>query len=84
MAAPISVAMTLLNTPPPPVIGACTVPYITALTESWNIIGGLLDVTNAFQNKILVPADRIYVLMPPYYLQWFWRSYPWIKIKYIK
>ena len=65
-------------------IGAYTAPSRIDLTGSWNIIEGLLDYTNAFQNTILAPSDRIYVLMPPYYLQCFWCCYPRIKIKYIK
>ena len=55
----------------PPVISTCTVPSSIVLTASWNIIGGLIDVTNAFQNTMLAPANRIYILMPPYFLQWF-------------
>ena len=52
-----------------PVMGACTVPYSTALTDSWNIIGGLIDVTNAFKNTILSPAEIFYILIPPYFLK---------------
>ena len=54
------------------------------LSGSLNLIGGVLDVTNTFQNTVIASADRIYATMPPYYLQRFWVLYPMIKIKYIK
>ena len=67
-----------------PIISAWRVSYIMALEASWNIIGLDIDDTKYFQNKILSPADRFYVPMPPYYLQWFMWRYLQINIKYSK
>ena len=36
----------------------------------------ILDVSNAFQNKKIPIHERFCVSPPPYYLDWFERSYP--------
>ena len=36
----------------------------------------ILDVSNAFQNKNVPIHERVCVRSPPYYLDWFERSYP--------
>ena len=52
-----------------PIISACIVSSSTSLTASWNIIGVVLEDTNSFKSTIIDLADRLYVPMPPYYLQ---------------
>ena len=52
-----------------PIISDCPVSYSMSLAASWNIIGGVLDNTNLFQNTILALSDRFYFMMPSYYLQ---------------
>ena len=36
----------------------------------------ILDVRNAFQNKNVHIHERVYVIPPPYYLDWFEIYYP--------
>ena len=36
----------------------------------------ILDVSNAFKNKNVTILDRVCVSPPPYYRDWFERSYP--------
>ena len=55
-----------------------------AITDSWNIIWGFLNVTNTSQNTILASADRVYVKIPPYYMQRFRRLYLHTQTKSIK
>ena len=66
------------------IISECPVSYSMAFSASCNIIGGVIDDTNYFKNTILALADRFYVPMPPYYLQWFMWRYLRINIKYSK
>ena len=63
------------------IISDCPVSYSMAFSASCNLIGGVIDDTNYFKTKILALADRFYVPMPPYYLQWFMWRYLWINIK---
>lgn len=63
-----------------PVAGACPVRTQLAISASWNLIVGVIDVTNAFQNTILPPHKREYVTLPPYYLEWFKRRHPLITV----
>ena len=36
----------------------------------------ILDVSNSFQNTNFTIHERVCVIPPPYYLEWFERSYP--------
>ena len=63
------------------IISGFTVSYSMAFSASCNLIGGVIDDTNSFQNTILALADRFYALFPPYYLQWFMWRYLRINIK---
>ena len=69
MVSPISTSLTSLIF----FIGAFPVHSSPALLASWNIVGGVLDVTNDFRNKIFATADRNYVTIPQYYSQHFWQ-----------
>ena len=60
---------------------ASTVCYIMYLVASWNIIGGVIETVNAFQNTVLAPSNIVYATMPSYYLDWFWQHFPHIHIK---
>ena len=63
-----------------------TLPFssIMDLADLCNIIGGVIDVTKYFQNTVLAPNVRVYIMKSPYYLQWFQQCDPWIHIKYSK
>ena len=47
-----------------------TIAYMHRVTAS------ILDDSNAFQNKNVPIHERVCVSPPPYYLEWFKRSYP--------
>ena len=40
------------------------------------LTASILDVSHAFQNTNVTIHERFYVIPPPYYLDWFERSYP--------
>ena len=44
------------------------------------IIASVLDVSNSFQNKTIPINERVCVSPPPYYLDWFERSYPHVTL----
>ena len=44
------------------------------------ITARVLDVSNALQNVIVPINERVCVSTPPYYLDWFERSYPSVTI----
>ena len=39
-----------------------------------------MDVTNCFQNTMIPPEERIWVNLPPRYMQWFKRTYPDVEV----
>ena len=40
------------------------------------LTASILDVSNAFQNKNLLIYERLCVITPPFYIDWFEKSYP--------
>ena len=44
------------------------------------LAASILDVSNAFQNTNVPIHERVFVSPPPYYLDWFKRSYPYIPL----
>ena len=40
----------------------------------------ILDVSNSFQNTNVTIHERVCVIPPPYYLEWFERSYPHVTL----
>ena len=44
------------------------------------ITARILDVINAFQNNNITINERVCVILPPYYLEWFEKYYPNITI----
>jgi hypothetical protein len=53
-----------------PVVDPTSIRLQVAFSCSQNYILGIIDVKNAFQNTIVPPSSRIYVTVPPTYLQW--------------
>ena len=47
-----------------------------AIADRHRLTASILDVSNAFQNKYVPSHERVCVIPPPYYLDWFERSYP--------
>jgi hypothetical protein len=64
-----------------PVATACSIRIVVALAAGHNMTIGIADVKNAFQNTMLPVGQRAHLTMPPYYLQWFRRKYPMVKIE---
>ena len=44
------------------------------------LTASILDVSNSFQNTNFPIHERVFVSPPPYYLDWFERSYPNVPI----
>ena len=44
------------------------------------LIVSILDVNNAFHNTNVPINEKVYVSPPPYFLDWFERSYPDVRI----
>ena len=40
-----------------------------------------LDVTSCFQNAMIPPDNRIWVSLPPRYMQWFKKPYPDVELE---
>eukprot|EP00978_Attheya_sp_CCMP212_P013210 scaffold33172_cov29-Attheya_sp.AAC.2 len=59
---------------------ACSIRIIVALAAGHTMTLAIADVKNAFQNTMIPVGERAHVTMPPYYLQWFRRKHPNIKI----
>jgi hypothetical protein len=57
-----------------PVVDPTSIRLQIAFSCSQNYILGIIDVKNAFQNTIVPPSSRIYVTVPPTYLQWLHES----------
>ena len=51
-----------------------------AIESMHRLTSRILDVSNVFQNKNVPIHARVYVSPPPYYIDWFERSYPNIPI----
>ena len=47
-----------------------------AIASIHRLTARILDVSNAFQNTKFPINERVCVSTPPYYLDWFERSYP--------
>ena len=47
-----------------------------AIADMHILTGMILDVSNAFQNTNVPINERVCVIPPPYYINWFERSYP--------
>ena len=41
----------------------------------------MIDVVNCFQNTLQAEHERLIITAPPYYLSWFQKNYPEIKIE---
>ena len=52
----------------------CTYPFTAHIIN--RLTARILDVSNEFQNKNVPIHERVCVSPPPYYLDWFERSYP--------
>ena len=52
-----------------------------ALSDSCNSIGGVLYITNSFQNKIHAPDDRFHAVIPTFDFQCFYKCLLRIHIK---
>ena len=46
------------------------------ISDMHRLTARILDVINSFQNKNLTIHDGVCVSPPPYYLDWFEKSYP--------
>ena len=56
------------------VIDSCRI--VIAIASRYGLIIFITDIKNAFQTTLLHPSERIYLHLPPYYLQWFNETYP--------
>jgi hypothetical protein len=60
---------------------ACSICVVVALAAGHNMTIGIDNIKNAFQNTMLPVSQPAHLTMPPYYLQWFCRKYPIVKIE---
>ena len=47
-----------------------------SIADIHRLSAGILDASDAFQNKNVPIHERVYVSPPPYYIDWFEKSYP--------
>ena len=52
----------------------------SAIAYMHRLIARILDVSNAFQNKNVPIYERFCVSPPPYYIDWFEISYPYVPL----
>ena len=52
-----------------------------AIVAAYNLTLASLDVTNCFQNTMIPPEKRIWVSLPPRYMQWFKKTYPDVDVE---
>ena len=64
-----------------PVSGISSLSIIISIAYAEGIVLFFLNISNAFQNKILPnPAERVYLRLPYIYLEWYKRKYPKIPL----
>ena len=51
-----------------------------AIASIHRLTARILDVSNVFKNKNFTIHERVCVIPPPYYLEWFERSYPHVTL----
>jgi len=56
------------------VIDSCRI--VIAIASRYGLVIYIIDIKNAFQTTLLHPNERIYLHLPPFYLQWFRETYP--------
>ena len=47
-----------------------------AIAGQLNLHLYVIDIKNAFQTTLLDPSERLYLYLPPFYLEWFKNTYP--------
>ena len=55
-----------------------------AIAAAFNLILASIDVTNCFQNTMIPPEKRIWIALPPRYMQWFKKTYPDVEVEFSK
>jgi hypothetical protein len=60
---------------------ASSVRIVVAIGAAENMIFGIIDVKNAFQNTMIPSGERQHLSLPPFYIHWFRRKYPLVPIE---
>jgi hypothetical protein len=60
-----------------PVASIDSIRLLLNLAASQGLLVSILDISNAFQNSIIFdPSERVYMSLPPLYLDWFLQQWP--------
>ena len=64
-----------------PTISYTGLRFLIVVAAAFGLRLSIIDVTNCFQNDAIPPEKRIFIILPPVYLEWFQEQFPHIKLE---